>query len=52
MYGFPAKHIRKEQTANLKLVVDMLFTNGVIKFSYTEVRVTFDTIYYCLASHY
>jgi hypothetical protein len=29
MYGFPAKHFRKEQTADLKLVCDALFANGV-----------------------
>ncbi|MFZ4591141.1 MAG: glycosyl hydrolase, partial [Ignavibacteria bacterium] len=29
LYGFPAKHIREEQTADLKLVADALFANGV-----------------------
>ncbi|MFZ4549563.1 MAG: glycosyl hydrolase, partial [Bacteroidales bacterium] len=29
MYGFPAKHFRKEQTADLKLVCDALFVRGV-----------------------
>lgn len=29
MYGFPAKHIREEQTSDLKLVADALFSNGV-----------------------
>jgi hypothetical protein len=29
IYGFPAKHFRKEQTADLKLVCDALFSNGV-----------------------
>jgi hypothetical protein len=29
MYGFPAKHFRKEQTADLKLVCDALFARGV-----------------------
>lgn len=29
LYGWPAKHIRKEQTADLKLVCDALFANGV-----------------------
>lgn len=29
MYGFPGKRIRKEQTADLKLVCDALFSNGV-----------------------
>jgi hypothetical protein len=29
MYGFPAKHFRKEQTADLKLVCDALFSKGV-----------------------
>ena len=29
MYGFPAKHIRKEQVADLKLVCDAMFANGV-----------------------
>ncbi len=29
IYGFPAKHFRKEQTADLKLVCDALFCNGV-----------------------
>ncbi|MEI7896929.1 MAG: glycosyl hydrolase [bacterium] len=29
LYGWPAKHIRKEQTADLKLVCDALFSSGV-----------------------
>jgi hypothetical protein len=29
LYGWPAKHFRKEQTADLKLVCDALFANGV-----------------------
>ncbi|MBK9221826.1 MAG: hypothetical protein IPO16_06840 [Saprospiraceae bacterium] len=29
MYGFPATYLRKEQTADLKMVADALFTNGV-----------------------
>jgi hypothetical protein len=29
LYGWPAKHFRKEQTADLKLVCDALFSNGV-----------------------
>lgn len=28
LYGWPAKHIREEQTADLKLVADALFANG------------------------
>lgn len=29
MYGFPATYLRKEQTADLKMVADALFANGV-----------------------
>lgn len=29
LYGWPAAHIRKEQTADLKMVADALFANGV-----------------------
>ena len=29
LYGWPGKHIRQEQTADLKLVCDALFANGV-----------------------
>jgi hypothetical protein len=29
LYGWPAKYFRKEQTADLKLVCDALFSNGV-----------------------
>ncbi|MFZ4522058.1 MAG: glycosyl hydrolase [Bacteroidales bacterium] len=29
LYGWPAKHFRNEQTADLKLVCDALFSNGV-----------------------
>ena len=32
LYGWPRDYIRKEQTADLKLVADALFVNGVNKF--------------------
>jgi hypothetical protein len=34
MYGFPATYLRKEQTADLKMVADALFAHGVNKHFY------------------
>jgi len=54
MYGYPAKHIRNEQTADLKLVADVLFANGVNQIIWHGMPfnpVGIDTVYFYASVH-
>ena len=54
LYGWPAKNIRKEQTADLKLVCDALFANGVNQIFWHGMPYNpagIDTIYFYASVH-
>jgi len=54
LYGWPAKHIREEQTADLKMMADALFANGVNQIIWhgTPFNPTgIDTIYFYASVH-
>ncbi len=54
LYGWPAKHMFKEQTADLKLVADALFANGVNQIIWHGTPFNpagIDTIYFYASVH-
>jgi hypothetical protein len=54
LYGWPANYIRKEQTADLKMVADALFANGVNQVIWHGMPfnpVGIDTIYFYASVH-
>jgi len=54
LYGWPAKHIREEQTADLKMVADALFANGVNQIIWHGTPfnpIGVDTIYFYASVH-
>ncbi|MBV5314761.1 MAG: hypothetical protein JZU47_15775 [Prolixibacteraceae bacterium] len=54
LYGWPAKYIRREQTADLKMVADALFANGVNQIVWHGMPfnpVGIDTIYFYASVH-
>ncbi|MEI6142604.1 MAG: glycosyl hydrolase [Mariniphaga sp.] len=54
LYGWPANHIRNEQTADLKLVADALFANGVNQIFWHGMPfnpVGVDTVYFYASCH-
>jgi hypothetical protein len=54
LYGWPAENIRKEQTADLKLVADALFANGVNQIFWHGTPfnpIGIDTIYFYASVH-
>lgn len=54
LYGWPANHIREEQTADLKMVADALFANGVNQVIWHGMPfnpVGIDTIYFYASVH-
>jgi len=54
LYGWPANHIREEQTADLKMVADALFANGVNQIIWHGMPfnpVGVDTIYFYASVH-
>lgn len=54
LYGWPAKHIREEQTADLKMVADALFANGVNQHIWHGTPfnpIGIDTIYFYASVH-
>ena len=54
LYGWPANHIREEQTADLKMVADALFANGVNQIIWHGTPfnpVGVDTIYFYASVH-
>jgi hypothetical protein len=54
LYGWPAKNIRNEQTADLKLVADALFANGVNQIIWHGMPYNpagIDTIYFYASVH-
>lgn len=54
LYGWPAAHIREEQTADLKMVADALFANGVNQIIWHGTPfnpVGVDTIYFYASVH-
>jgi hypothetical protein len=54
LYGWPAKHIREEQTADLKMVADALFANGVSQIIWHGTPfnpIGIDTIYFYASVH-
>ena len=54
LYGWPSKNIRKEQTADLKLVADALFANGVNQVIWHGMPYNpkgIDTIYFYASVH-
>jgi hypothetical protein len=54
LYGWPARHIREEQTADLKMVADALFANGVNQHIWHGTPfnpIGIDTIYFYASVH-
>ncbi len=54
LYGWPAKYIREEQTADLKLVADALFAKGVNQIIWHGMPynpIGIDTFYFYASSH-
>ena len=54
LYGWPAKHIREEQTADLKLIADALFAKGVNQIIWHGMPynpIGIDTFYFYASSH-